>query len=126
MSAAGRFSSRRVLEPWERLPLGGVATLRGFDEARFRVDRYALSRLEWRWWVGTRGQRVSLFWDHALTATGSARPEGGTRLATEHHDGVGFGLRLETRGGLAGIEYGLEPSRPLTEGRVHLRLVSSF
>jgi outer membrane protein assembly factor BamA len=122
---AGRFSSARVLDPWERLPLGGAASLRGFDERQFLVDRYVLSRLEWRLPVGLAGQRVALFWDHATTATRET-VLGEERLARGSHDGVGFGLRLATRSGLAGLDYGLEPSRPPTEGKIHLRLVSSF
>ena len=41
-------------------------------------------------------------------------------------DGVGFGLRLESAGGVVGIDYGLEPGRPPLEGKIHLRLVSAF
>jgi hemolysin activation/secretion protein len=126
LRAAGRFSSATVLEPYERLGLGGATSLRGFDERQFLVDRYALSRLEWRLPVGAGGQRVALFWDHAFDATHERLADGNTRLARGSHDGVGFGLRLRAGGGLAAIDYGLEPSRPPTEGKVHLRLVSSF
>jgi len=122
---AGRFSSTRVLDPWERLPLGGAASLRGFDERQFLVDRYVLSRLEWRLPVGLAGQRVALFWDHANTSTRETLL-GEDRLARGSHDGVGFGLRLATRSGLASLDYGLEPSRPPTEGKIHLRLISTF
>lgn len=125
LRAAGRFSSVRALDTWERLPLGGASSLRGFDERQFLVDRYALTRLEWRLPVGSGGQRVALFWDHAYTVTREGLA-GEDRLARDSHDGVGFGLRLATRGGLAGLDYGLEPSRPPTEGKIHLRLVSSF
>jgi len=126
ISYAGRFSSQSLLAPYQRLPLGGAATLRGFDEHQFLVDRYFLSRLEWRWWLGRGGQRVSLFWDHAETQVRETDGLGRTGLATDRHDGVGFGLRLSTRGGIAGIEYALEPGRPPTEGKLHLRLVSNF
>src|SRR5262249_34695492 len=44
VAAAGRFSSDGVLPLYERYPLGGTASLRGYDEEQFRVDRYALSR----------------------------------------------------------------------------------
>lgn len=123
---AGRFSSHRELADYQRLPLGGASSLRGFDENQFLVDHYLLSRFEWRWWLGRSGQRIGLFWDHAETVTRATDDLGRSGLANARHDGVGFGLRVATRGGLAGIEYGLEPGRPPTEGKLHLRLVSRF
>jgi outer membrane protein assembly factor BamA len=126
LSFAGRFSSQRELPEYQKLPLGGAASLRGFDERQFLVDRYLLSRFEWRWWLGRGGQRIGLFWDHAETITRETDELGRSGLANGRYDGVGFGLRVATRGGLAGIEYGLEPGRPPTEGKLHLRLVSRF
>ena len=126
LSGAGRLSSRRVLASFERLPLGGAASLRGYDEEAFRVDRFALSRLEWRWFLGQAGQRAFLFWDHAAMGTRLARPEGGDRLEVLQRDGIGAGLRIETAGGLVGVDYGLQPGRPPLEGKIHLQLVSTF
>jgi len=126
LAAAGRFSSQRVLPLFERYPLGGAATLRGFDEEAFRVDRYALSRAEWRLFLGAGGQRVALFWDHAWTQTRLDLAAGGDRLDVAHHDGLGFGLRLEAAGGLIGVDYGIEPGRGALEGKIHLQLVSTF
>jgi translocation and assembly module TamA len=125
VSGAGRFSSQPVLSLFERFPLGGAATLRGFDEQAFRVDRYLLSRFELRWFPGPTGQHVALFWDHAWTFTRLAE-ELGTRVEQRQHDGVGFGLRFESPTGLIGVDYGLEPGRPPVEGKLHVQLVSSF
>ena len=126
LSGAGRFSSQSILPLFERYPLGGAATLRGHDEQEFLVDRYVLARLEWRVFLGAGRQRVALFWDHAAMATRVPLPEGGDRLDQEQRDGVGFGLRFETAGGLIGVDYGLEPGRAPLEGKVHLQLVSLF
>jgi len=126
LSVAGRFSSEPVLPIYERYPLGGAASLRGYDEEQFRVDRFALSRAEWRWFMGGHGQRVALFWDHAFTQTREADAVGATHMDLAQHDGVGFGLRLEAGGGLIGVDYGLEPGRPALEGKIHLQLVTTF
>ena len=126
LRAAGRFSSQPVLPLFERQPLGGAASLRGYDEEQFRVDRYALSRLEWRRFVGASGQRVFLFWDHAWMETRLADPDGTTHLMDLQRDGVGFGMRLDAAGGLLGLDYGLEPGRPPLEGKIHLQLVTTF
>jgi len=126
LRAAGRFSSQRVLPLFERRPLGGATSLRGYDEEQFRVDRYALSRLEWRRFVGASGQRVFLFWDHAWMETRLQDPSGATHLEDLQRDGVGFGMRLDAAGGLLGLDYGLEPGRPPLEGKIHLQLVTTF
>ncbi len=126
LTGAGRLSSQRVLPLFERYAMGGAASLRGYDEETFRVDRYALSRLEWRWFLGRGGQRAFVFWDHAVMGTRLALPEGGDRLEVLQRDGAGFGLRLEAAGGLVGVDYGLEPGRPPLEGKIHLQLVSTF
>jgi outer membrane protein assembly factor BamA len=126
LRAAGRFSTQDVLPLYERYPLGGATSLRGYDEEQFRVDRYGLSRLEWRRFMGTSGQRVFLFWDHAWMATRLADPSGAVATVVQQRDGVGFGLRLQAAGGLVGLDYGLEPGRPPLEGKVHLQLVTTF
>jgi outer membrane protein assembly factor BamA len=126
VSAGGRFSSQAVLPQYERTPLGGAKTLRGYDEQQFWVDRFALSRLEWGRYLGEGAQRAYLFSDHAWTSTRNALPDGSQPLTIAAHDGVGFGLRFETPGGLMGLDYGLEPGRPPLEGKLHLQLVSQF
>ena len=40
--------------------------------------------------------------------------------------GYGIGLRLETRLGLFGIDYGLGEGDRLSNGKVHIRLINEF
>ena len=124
-SLAGRFSSQPILSEFERYPLGGAASLRGFDEQAFRVDRYGLSRAEARWFPGRAGQHVALFWDHAWTFT-RLPTDTGTRADAHQRDAFGFGLRFEGPTGLIGVDYGLEAGRAPADGKLHLQLVSSF
>lgn len=128
---AGRFSSDRLLADYERTPVGGATTLRGHDEEAFRADRLALGRLEYRWFPGSAGEQVSLFWDHARMSTREpvldvSGAVVGDRTVDRDADGVGVGLRLRAAGGLVDVYYGLEPGRGALEGRIHLRLVSLF
>lgn len=127
LAGNGRLSGDRVLGDYERTPVGGAATLRGHDEEEFRVDRHVRSRLEYRYSLSDRGERLSIFWDHAEMET----REGGlpgepTRLVRERADGLGFGLRLPAAGGLIDLDYGIAPGRGALEGRIHLRLATSF
>ena len=124
-SGAARFSSQPVLALFERYPVGGAATLRGYDEQAFRADRYGLSRLEARWFPGPAPQHVALFWDHAWMISRLAIA-GDTRLEQRRRDGLGFGLRFDSPAGRIGVDYGLAPGRPPAEGKLHLQLVSSF
>jgi outer membrane protein assembly factor BamA len=126
LSGAGRFSPERVLPLFDRYPVGGAASLRGHDEQAYLVDRYGLSRLEWRRFLGERGERVFLFWDHAIMGTTVLLPDDSADLQVLQKDGIGFGLRLDAAGGTVGVDYGLEPGRPPLEGKIHLRLVSTF
>ncbi|HET7224122.1 MAG TPA: hypothetical protein VFK69_00305 [Candidatus Eisenbacteria bacterium] len=123
---AGWFGSQRVLPLYQRWPLGGAATLRGYDEEAFRVDRFALSRFEWGWYLGAGAERAFLFWDHAWMATRLPLESGGDRLQSLNQDGLGVGLTLPAAGGLVGLDYGLAPGRGFLEGKIHLQLVSTF
>jgi outer membrane protein assembly factor BamA len=129
--AAGRFSSDPILADYERTPVGGATTLRGHDEEEFRVDRVALSRLEYRWFPSPTGEQVALFWDHAHMYTREPLVDSlgtvlGDRGVHRDADGVGVALRLRAAGGLVDLGYGLAPGRGFREGRIHLRLVSVF
>lgn len=126
VSGAARFGTQRILPLFERYLLGGAASLRGQDEQAFRVDRYGLARLEWRRFLGEGGEQVFLFWDHAIMGTRVALPGGGDRVESLQRDGIGFGLRLDAAGGTVGVDYGLEPGRAPLDGKIHLRLVSTF
>jgi outer membrane protein assembly factor BamA len=131
LRGTGRFSSQRVLSDYERTPVGGATTLRGHDEEEFRVDRVALSRLEYRWFPSESGERVSVFWDHALMFTREAVTDSAGNVIGDHGltqsaDGIGVGLRLRTAGGLVDVDYGVAPGRGFLDGRIHLRLVSVF
>jgi outer membrane protein assembly factor BamA len=90
------------------------------------VDSYALSRLEWRWFFGRGAQRAFAFWDHAWMRTKRERQPGAYEVQTLNRDGYGVGLRIESAGGLVGIDYGLAAGRPPLEGKIHLKLISTF
>jgi hypothetical protein len=44
----------------------------------------------------------------------------------DYNFGYGFGLRIETRLGVIGIDYGLGEGRCLTSGLVHVGLTNKF
>ena len=130
-SGAARFSDQRVLPDWERYPEGGAASLRGHAEEEFKVDRYALTRLEYRWFLDAGTSRASLFWDHAFLQSRDALTDAngvvsGDVLRRRQADGVGFGLRLPVAAGVVDLDYGIAPGRGFLEGKIHLQLVTAF
>ena len=72
------------------------------------------------------GEHVALFWDHAEMETREATLAEGTRVVHRRADGLGLGLRLVAAGGRVDVDYGVAPGRGALDGRIHLRLVSTF
>ena len=122
--SAGRIGSERVLAFYDRYPLGGATSLRGFDEEAFRVDRFALTRLEWRAFV-PGGQYAFLFWDHATAGTRLPTPAG-DRLQILHRDGLGAGLSLAASAGRVNVTYGVASGNGPLEGKLHLQVLAPF
>ena len=48
------------------------------------------------------------------------------KVIEDYKFGYGFGLRIETRLGVIGIDYGLGEGRGLTSGLVHVGLTNKF
>ena len=100
---------------------GGARTLRGYAEDAFRGTLVAWINAEYRFLLG-RHSRIFVFVDGG---TYQRREEDlgmlrGTKI------GYGFGLRLETRLGLIGIDYGLGEGDSPMQGKVHVGLLGRF
>ncbi len=113
-----------MLALYDRYPLGGAASLRGYDEEAFRVDRYALTRLEWRTFLPA-GQYAFVFWDHASAATRLPTAVG-DRLQLLQRDGYGAGLSLAASAGRVGVTYGVASGSGPLEGKLHLQILTPF
>lgn len=122
--AAGRIGSERTLAFYDRYPLGGAASLRGYDEEAFRVDRFVLTRLEWRAFV-PGGQYAFLFWDHATAGT-RLETATGSRVQLLHRDGYGAGLSLAASAGRVNVTYGVASGNGPLEGKLHLQVLAPF
>ena len=105
----------------EQIRFGGTTTLRGYAEDLFRGSLVAWLNLEYRYLIGRRS-RVFVFMD-AGTYQRREREKG---LIRGNKIGYGFGLRLETRLGVMGVDYGLGQGDGLMQGKVHVGLVNRF
>ena len=104
--------------------LGGMKTIRGFNEDSFRASKYAIARQEFRF-VPSQTTSIYLFYDYAwyeqeiLNKNLSDRPKG-----------YGFGFNFSTGSGLFTLNYALgsqnEQSSDLKSAKIHFGFIAKF
>ncbi|KAA3658600.1 MAG: hypothetical protein DWQ10_10880 [Calditrichaeota bacterium] len=99
--------------------LGGATTLRGYREEQFRGDRIAWANLEYRYLLGRRS-RAFVFYDAGSVTYGDAAGN------NEFLSSYGVGVRMETKLGVVGLDYGLGEGDGLSQGKIHVSLINSF
>ena len=108
------------IPPTELFYLGGATTLRGYDEDWFSGPRRVYANLEYRFLVGPDSQ-IFVFTDlGAVTLIETPSVFDTLRV------GYGFGARLESRGGILRINYGLAAGDSLLQGKIHVNLGAAF
>lgn len=117
----GKVMENKDLTSFDLFHLGGTNNLRGFSEDQFSGYRLGWVNLEWRYLL-SRTSRGFLFVDWAAVHSD----------AYSWYDllGCGFGLRLQTRLGLMGIDYGIgyhdgEMRNPL-DGILHVGIKTNL
>lgn len=108
----------------ELFQLGGIKTLRGFDEESFYASEYAIATLEYRYLVGPSSYLFS-FLDAAYI--GRKSMQGNERGI---YAGTGLGLTFETRSGLFSLAYAAGKSNSLPfnfrTSKIHFGFVGLF
>jgi outer membrane protein insertion porin family len=108
------------IPPTELFYLGGANTLRGYDEDWFFGPRRVYANIEYRLLVG----RTSQFF--VFTDLGTVTQVDQPTVFDPLRVGFGFGMRLESKGGLLRMDYGLAEGRSALEGKIHVNLGTSF
>ena len=108
------------IPPTELFYLGGANTLRGYDEDWFSGPRRVYANFEYRLIVG-RASRIFVFVD-----MGSVTHINQPSVFDPLRVGYGLGMRLESRGGLLRIDYGLAEGNSALQGKIHVNLGTSF
>ena len=108
------------IPPTELFYLGGATTLRGYDEDWFSGPRRAHANLEYRFLMG-RNSQIFTFVDLG-SVTFIDRPSVFDKLRI----GYGFGTRLESKGGIIQLDYGLAAGDSALRGKIHVKLGASF
>ncbi len=119
-------SDEQVVPLNEQFKLGGARTLRGYREEQFHGSRVVWTNLEYRFHHGRRSWSF-LFLDagHYFYRRQDPRSDGLLEISGEKI-GYGLGLRVESRLGIMGVDYGLGEGDGLTEGKVHFGLLNEF
>ena len=112
------------LDPSDRYWLGGAATIRGYHERMFPAVKALWSSLEYRFLTG-ESSRIFAFIDIAYLVdrlqSGRIFMKKNTTLT-----GYGFGVRLTSRAGILGFDYGLGRGDSPGEGKLHVRVSTAF
>jgi len=104
------------LDESELFLLGGAASLRGYDENRFRGQTVARSLLETRAFIDEVSYGF-LFVDLGYVDSGKSD---GLAGSGKWYPGFGFGFVMDTSLGPVSISYAMNSEDPLSQGRVHI------
>lgn len=117
------FYSRSIFEN-EKYKLGGVNSLRGFDDQSIFTPYYAMANLEYRFLL-SKNSYFSAFFNSALVQ--DARPGKGP---FDFPFGFGVGAAVETKAGIFGITYAmgrqLDNKIDFKSAKIHFGYVNYF
>ncbi len=105
----------------DQIRFGGAMTVRGYREDAFRGSLVAWANIEFRALLG-RGSRAFVFVD----AGAYQRREPDAGLVRSNMIGYGVGVRIETRLGAFGVDFGLGEGDSFMQGKIHVGLVNRF
>lgn len=110
----------------EQFKLGGINSLRGYREEEFSGTKVAWTNLEYRFLLGLES-RFFIFADYGyFFRQARSIEEKILRKISGKKLGYGFGIRIDSRAGLFGIDYGIGEKDRFSEGKIHLGIANRF
>ncbi|MCK5734627.1 MAG: BamA/TamA family outer membrane protein [Candidatus Latescibacteria bacterium] len=126
LHSAAVDSPERVLPLSEKLWLGGAHSLRGYREEQFGGIRIGWTNVEYRLLLGPES-RAFLFLDGGYVFDRTREAGGSETIEVETFKvGYGFGVRVRSRMGIIGMDYGLGKGDGWMEGKVHVGVENRF
>jgi hemolysin activation/secretion protein len=108
----------------ELFRIGGLKTLRGFDEQSIFASQYGILNVEWRYLVQQNSNFV-LFWNGAWYKNEGRKP-----AISDTPWGAGLGLNIETGSGIFSLYYatGKQFDNPLEfrTAKIHFGFINYF
>ncbi len=120
------FTDERSVPVSDLFELGGAGSIRGYREGEFFGTSVAWANLEYRLLLEGES-RFYVFVDYGQFGR-SVRDAGSQSLRqiSGQKLGYGLGLRVDSKAGLLGLDYGLGQGDSITQGKIHLRLINRF
>jgi outer membrane protein insertion porin family len=110
----------------DQFRLGGINSVRGYREEEFFGTQVAWSNVEYRFLLAG-SSRLFLFADYGYFRR-KAVPGPDELLTSVSGEKLGFGLglRIDSKAGLVGVDYGLGEGDRFSQGKVHFGLMNRF
>jgi outer membrane protein insertion porin family len=120
----GRELTGNYIEESDLYRLGGTNTLRGYKENQFLGNRMLWTNLEYRYLL-SRQSYAFLFFDAAYYLRNEDESRNIDRIA-EFEYGYGLGMTFETALGIMGVSFALGKDDAISEGKIHVGIISEF
>lgn len=119
-------TDENVIPLSDQYKLGGINTIRGYREDEFFGTTLAWTNLEYRFLLDETS-RFFLFTDYGYYERKASSLLGNThRNISGNKLGYGFGMRIDSKAGLLGIDYGLGEGDSFSQGKIHFGVVNRF
>jgi outer membrane protein insertion porin family len=122
----GLNTDEKVVPLSDQYKLGGINSLRGYREEEFYGTTVGWLNLEYRFLM-EGNSRFFLFSDYGhFERKALSRNGGDFKKISDGKLGYGLGLRIDTRAGLLGLDYGLGEKDSFSQGKIHFGVMNRF
>ena len=126
MHLKGLNSSEKVIPYTDQYKLGGIKSLRGYREEEFSGSTIAWTNMEYRFLLDGNS-RFFLFTDFGYFERKVLSDDGAAyRRISGQKLGYGAGLRIDSKAGLLGLDYGLGQGDSFSQGKIHFGIINRF
>jgi outer membrane protein assembly factor BamA len=112
----------------ELFRIGGLSSLRGFDEESINTSAYTISKLEYRFLLD-QNSFLFLFANHAYYENKTSR-DSNNKIVDDNPYGFGAGITFETKPGIFSLSYALgkQFNNPISvrSAKIHFGIISTF
>lgn len=120
------FTNQGPVPLSDQFEMGGAGSLRGYREGEFLGTTVAWANLEYRLLLQDNS-RIHFFVDYGHYGRVAKIGKNHSLLQISGEKlGYGVGLRVDSRAGLLGADYGLGQGDNINQGKLHFRLINRF
>ena len=122
----GSNGSEKIIPYTDEYKLGGIKSLRGYREEEFSGSTIAWTNLEYRFLLDGNS-RFFFFTDFGYFERKVLSDDGADyKRISGQKLGYGVGLRIDSKAGLLGLDYGLGQGDSFSQGKIHFGIMNRF